>query len=58
VAVELKKHHDMMKKKVEKVTKEKMENLNQLKSLYALFQQQRKALEVSIMKNKKYEEDQ
>lgn len=55
---ELKKRHDIMKKKLDKALKEKAENVNQLKSLFALFTQQRKALEVSIQKNKKYEEDQ
>jgi hypothetical protein len=46
-----------MKKKVEKVAKDKQENVSQLKSLFALFTQQRKALEISIQKNKKLEED-
>jgi len=32
--LELKKRYDMMKKKVEKVTKEKQEGLQQLKSLF------------------------
>lgn len=48
VAAELKKRHDMMRKKFEKVIKEKAENVTQLKSLFALFTQQRKALELSI----------
>ena len=39
VAVELKKRHDLMKKKVEKVSKEKAESVTQLKSLFALFTQ-------------------
>jgi hypothetical protein len=46
-----------MKKRLEKSLKDKSENVNQLKSLFVLFTQQRKALEVSITKNKKYEED-
>lgn len=46
-----------MKKKLEKCQKDKAENVNQLKSLFVLFTQQRKALEVSIGKNKKFEED-
>lgn len=46
-----------MKKKLEKSTKEKSENVSQLKSLFALFTQQRKALEVSIGKTKKLEDD-
>ncbi len=46
-----------MKKKLEKAQKEKQENVNQLKSLFVLFTQQRKALEVSIQKGKKLEED-
>lgn len=57
VTLELKKRHDLMKKRVEKVAKDKQENVTQLKSLFALFTQQRKALEISIQKNKKLEED-
>jgi phosphopantetheinyl transferase (holo-ACP synthase) len=45
-----------MKKKLDKYSKEKSDNINQLKSLFALFTQQRKALEISIGKSKKYEE--
>jgi len=45
---EYKKRHDLMKKKLDKAQKEKQENVNQLKSLFVLFTQQRKALEVSI----------
>jgi hypothetical protein len=39
VALELKKRHDMMRKRVEKTVKDKQENVNQLKSLFALFTQ-------------------
>jgi hypothetical protein len=46
-----------MKKKLEKAQKEKLESINQLKSLFVLFTQQRKALELSIQKTKKLEED-
>ena len=46
-----------MKKKLEKAQKDKQENVGQLKSLFVLFTQQRKALEVSIQKSKKLEDD-
>ena len=46
-----------MNKKLEKVNKEKIESVNQLKSLFVLFTQQRKALEVSINKTKRLEEE-
>lgn len=55
MAIELKKRYDMMKKKMEKASKDKQENQTQLKSLFTLFQQQRKALEISIAKNKTFE---
>lgn len=54
---ELKKRHDLMRKRVEKTMKEKSENVTQLKSLFALFTQQRKALEVSIQKTKRLEDE-
>lgn len=57
MASEIKKKHDFMRKKLEKSNKEKQENVNQLKSLFALFTQQRKALEVSIKKTKQLEEE-
>lgn len=46
-----------MRKRVEKTAKDKQDNVTQLKSLFALFTQQRKALEISIQKTKKYEEE-
>ena len=55
--MEYKKKYDGMKRKLEKVGKEKLDTVNQLKSLFVLFTQQRKALEVSIVKTKKLEED-
>ena len=39
VADELRKRHEMMKKRLEKVSKEKSETVTQLKSLFALFTQ-------------------
>ena len=48
MAGELKKRHDLMRKRLEKALKDKQDNVTQLKSLFALFTQQRKALEVSI----------
>ena len=45
---DIKKRHEQMKKKLEKAQKEKLESINQLKSLFVLFTQQRKALELSI----------
>eukprot|EP00347_Sterkiella_histriomuscorum_P003379 403364524 len=57
VTLEYKKRHDQMKKKLDKSQKDKQENVNQLKSLFVLFTQQRKALELSIQKSKKLDED-
>lgn len=57
LSTELKKRHDLMRKKLEKTLKDKSDNVTQLKSLFALFTQQRKALEVSIQKTKRLEED-
>ncbi len=57
ISVELKKRHDLMRKRVEKSQKDKQESVSQLKSLFGLFTQQRKALEVSIQKTKKLEEE-
>ena len=57
MAGELKKRHDLMRKRLEKALKDKQDNVTQLKSLFALFTQQRKALEVSIQKTKRLEED-
>jgi hypothetical protein len=37
VANELKKRHDLMRKKLEKTLKDKQDNVTQLKSLFALF---------------------
>ena len=57
LCIEMKKRHDMMKKRLEKSSKDKGDSVNQLKSLFVLFTQQRKALEVSIAKTKKYEDE-
>lgn len=57
ISVELKKRHDLMRKRVEKAVKDKQESVGQLKSLFGLFTQQRKALEVSIQKTKRLEEE-
>ena len=46
-----------MRKKLEKTLKDKSDNVTQLKSLFALFTQQRKALEISIQKTKRLEEE-
>ena len=47
-----------MQKKLEIAVKEKGETNKQLKQLFVIFTKQRKALELSIKKNKKYETDQ
>ncbi len=57
MATELKKRHDLMKKRLEKSMKDKSEVVAQLKSLFALYTEQRKALQVSIAKSKRLEED-
>lgn len=46
-----------MKGKLEKTEKQKTDYVTQLKSLFAVFTQQRKALEVSIQKTRRLEED-
>ena len=53
ISLELKKRHDVMQKKAQIATKEKADQNKQLKALYTVFQKQRKALELSIKKNKK-----
>ena len=57
VAVELRKHYEAVKNKYEKVNKEKEGVQQQNKQLASLLLVTRKALEVSVAKNKKYEED-
>ena len=57
ISIELKKRHDIMQKKLQIVSKEKTDNMKQMKQLCGVFQKQRKALELSIRKNKKYEAD-
>ena len=57
ISIELKKRHDIMQKKLQIVSKEKGDQMKQMKQLCAVFQKQRKALELSIRKNKKYEAD-
>ena len=54
ISLELKKRHDVMQKKAQIATKEKADQNKQLKALYTVFQKQRKALELSIKKNKKF----
>jgi hypothetical protein len=46
-----------MQKKLEISVKEKVDTTKQLKQLYVIFTKQRKALELSIKKNKKFETD-
>lgn len=58
ISIELKKRHDIMQKKLQMAVKEKAETSKQLKQLFILFTKQRKALELSIKKNKKFEFEQ
>lgn len=44
-----------MQKKLQLAVKDKAETSKQLKQLFILFTKQRKALELSIKKNKKFE---
>ena len=53
MAVELRKHYEHMKSKQEKLVKDKSQVESQSKKLLSQFLVQRKALEVSIAKNKK-----
>jgi chromosome segregation ATPase len=46
-----------MKKRVDKASKDKSDVVAQLKSLFALYSEQRKALQVSIAKSKRLEEE-
>ena len=46
-----------MEKKLENAQKEKSESIKQLKQLFVIFTKQKKALELSIKKNKKFELD-
>ena len=55
--MELKKRHDIMLKKLEIAVKEKNDISKQMKQLYVIYTKQRKALELSIKKNKKYENE-
>ena len=57
ISMELKKRHDIMYKKMQIAVKDKQENQKQLKALYGIFQKQRKALELSIKKTRKFEQD-
>ena len=54
ISIELKKRHDVMQKKAQIAIKEKADCNKQLKALYTVFQKQRKALELSIKKNRKF----
>ena len=58
ISIELKKRHDVMQKKLQLAVKDKAETSKQLKQLFILFTKQRKALELSIKKNKKFEFEQ
>ena len=55
--MELRKRHAIMEKKLENAQKEKSESIKQLKQLFVIFTKQKKALELSIKKNKKFELD-
>jgi hypothetical protein len=57
VSLELKKRHDIMQKKLAIALRERDDSNKQMKQLVAIFTKQRKALEVSIKKNKKFEKD-
>ena len=57
ISMELKKRYDVMQKKLEISQKEKSDIAKQTKNLYVIYTKQRKALELSIKKNKKYEND-
>lgn len=57
VAVELRKHYDALKKKTESLARSKSDLEGQLKALLSNFLTQRKALELSIAKNKRLEEE-
>jgi hypothetical protein len=57
ISLELKKRHDLLRKRLEKAVKDKQESVGQLKSLFGLFTTQRKALEVSIQKTKRLEDE-
>lgn len=57
VAIELRKHYEQAKARSEKLSSEKAQMEAQLKKLLGQFLIQRKALEVSIQKNKKLSEE-
>lgn len=57
MAVELRKHYDALKKKTESLARSKADLEGQLKALLNNFLTQRKALELSIAKNKRLEEE-
>jgi len=57
VAIELRKHYEHIKGKMEKQAKEKAQMEAQMKKLLGQFLVQRKALEVSISKNKRLQEE-
>ena len=53
MAMELRKHYEHAKNRADKLNKEKTQMETQMKKLLSQFLVQRKALEVSIHKNKK-----
>lgn len=55
--MELRKHYEQAKDKADKVGKAKTQLEGQMKKLLSQFLVQRKALEVSILKNKKLQEE-
>lgn len=57
VAVELRKHYEQIKTRHDKIAKDKSQIESQSKKLLSQFLVQRKALEVSIGKNKKLQEE-
>ena len=57
MAVELRKHYEHMKSRQEKLVKDKTQVESQMKKLLSQFLVQRKALEVSIAKNKKGQDE-
>ena len=55
--MELRKHYEHAKNRADKLNKEKTQMETQMKKLLSQFLVQRKALEVSIHKNKKMQEE-
>ena len=55
--MELRKHYEHQKNKADKLTKDKTQMEGQMKKLLSQFLVQRKALEVSISKSKRCQEE-